>query len=213
VHIKFALVLLLLLTAGACAPPETPTPAASIVVDVYASPAARPWLADLFGCAPPGEVLRVVNDPVSSALVLRLGQPGVLTGSAYQIGWEQLLVVTHRQSELRNLGAQEVRDLFAGTAGLPVQVWVYASGEDVGELFTKSVMAGRPFTSQARLATSPQDMAAAIANTPDAVGILPARWKTADTRTIYTLPDVPVLALVKEPPQGALWELLACMQK
>jgi hypothetical protein len=211
-HAWPVLVGLLLTLVGACAPHETPAPT-TLILDVYASPAASPWLADLYACAPAGEILRVANDPAEAELVLRLGQPQILIGGAYQIGVEQLLVVTHRQNSLRQLSVLEARDLFAGTGDPAVQIWVYASGEDVSELFAQAVMAGRPLSSQARLAASPQIMAETIAGTPDAVGILPSRWQTQDTRAVYTLPDVPVLALVKEPPQGGLRELLACLQQ
>ena len=50
-------------------------------------------------------------------------------------------------------------------------------------------------------------------NELNAVGILPRHWKTGDSRFVYTIPDVPVLALVDEEPQGAIQAIIACIQK
>jgi len=45
------------------------------------------------------------------------------------------------------------------------------------------------------------------------VGILPRHWKAGDSRFVYTIPDVPVLALVREKPQGANQAIITCLQK
>jgi hypothetical protein len=193
--------------------PEAPVTAPAQLVEVYASPAAQPWLPELYACAPSGTVLRVTDLPAEADIALRLGEPEFFTGAAYQVGTEQVLVVGNHQSPLQDLTAAEVRDLFAGLGDPALQIWVYSQGEDVQALFTRVVMGGRAVTTQARLATSPEHMSNAVVDAPEAVGILPGRWKTGDVRVLYTLPDVPVLALVRDEPQGSLRELLACIQK
>jgi hypothetical protein len=157
--------------------------------------------------------VRVASRPSEADLVLRLGEPDLFAGQAYQVGREQVLVVVNRQSSVQNLTAVEVRDLFAGLGEPSLQVWVYAAGEDVQAYFSKQVMQGQPLSSQARLATSPGYMSEVVLDTPQAVGILPGRWKAGDVRVVYTLPDVPVLALLPAEPQGGLRELLACLQE
>ncbi len=208
----FLNILLLIFLVGSCAPTGTSIPETQIV-DVYATPAAHPWLADVFACAPAGTVIRVADDPVSADLSLRLGEPDLLSSPAYQIDTEEILVVTHRQSPLQTMTVEAVRALFAGEGDPSVQVWVYASGEDVQEVFEQVVMQGRSVTSLARLATGPQHMSDILNTEVNAVGILPRRWKVGDSRFVYTIPDVPVLALVAEEPQGGIQVMIACLQK
>ena len=74
-------------------------------------------------------------------------------------------------------------------------------------------MAGGLITSQARLATSTQNMSDSVGQNPGSIGILPRRAKTASTQEVYGGVFVPVLAIAKSEPQGVLKELLTCLQK
>ena len=210
VYIFFLLLVFLL---PSCAPTTTtPIPEAQIV-SVYTSPATQPWIADVFACASADTVISVANDPFEADISLRLGEPDILTTPAFQIDTEDILVVTQRQSPVQNLTQDEVRELFAGQGDPSVQVWVYASGEDVQRVFEQAVMGGQSVTSLAGLATSPQHMSDTLNNQANTVGILPRHWKVGDSRFVYTIPDVPVLALVNEEPQGGIQAIIACLQK
>ena len=195
-----------------CAPISSPAPETPIV-SVYTTHATQPWLADVFACAPSGTVIRVANTPTEAGISLRLGEPEHMPAAAYQIDTEEILVVTHRQSQVQNLTMDEVRELFTGSGDPSVVMWVYASGEDVQRVFEQAVMQGRSVTSLARLAVSPQHMSDTLNNEPNTVGILPRRWKAGDSRFVYTISDIPVLAVMHEKPQGAVQELISCLQK
>jgi len=205
------LIAFLLLWIAACAP--TPTAAPVSQADVYASAAAGPWLTEACACASDSNlVLNVIHDPAQADLILRIGEPAALSAPAFQIDTEEILVVTHRESPLQNMTLEQVRTLF--TNGDPsVQVWVYASGEDVQEVFDQAVMTGRPVTSFARLASSPQEMSDVLNAQSNAVGILPRHWLAGSPRFIYSVGTVPVLAITPSEPQGALKDLIACLQK
>jgi len=190
--------------------PQVSTPE---VVSVYASYAAEPWLSELYECAPTSPVLSRVDDASVAEIVLRVGEPKILTSFAYQIDVEEILVVTHRQSPLNNMTVDAVRALFSGQGDPSAQVWVYASGEDVQETFDRLVMEGRPVISSANIAATPEQMAALLVNEANTVGILPSHWKTGDSRFIYTIPNVPVLAITRSEPQGDIKDLIACLQK
>ncbi|MEJ5225234.1 MAG: hypothetical protein WHV44_12325 [Anaerolineales bacterium] len=213
---KFLTLLLgAVLALTACAPTETPTPTPTPqVVTVYATPAAQPWLSDLFACAAPfGLVLRVVDAPAAAEIRLRLGEPAGLAEAVYQVGVEQVLVVAHPSSPLQPLSTEETRALFAG-AGLPSgEVWVYAEGEDIQQVFSAEVMGGQLVSSEARMVGSPQQMTDALTSTPGAVGILPQRGPLGSLRIVHAIPNVPVLALLSAPPVGAVQGALACMQQ
>jgi hypothetical protein len=181
---------------------------------VYSTSAAEPWLTSLYDCAGTSSVLSRVDDPSAADISLRVGEPEALTGSAFQIDTEEILVVTHRQSSIQNLTLEQAQTLFAqGDANASVQVWVYASDADVQEVFDQFVMAGRSVTPSAKIAVSPQQMSDTLVNEPNTVGILPKHWKVGDARFVYTIPNVPVLALTKSEPQGDIKALISCLQK
>ena len=201
----------LFLLVAACTPTSPNIPETQIV-RVYATPATHPWLREVFACAPAGMAIRVAQSPVAADITLRLGEPDFVPASVYQIGTDEILIVTHRQRPVQTMTVDEVRELFAGQGDSSVQVWVYAPGEDVQRVFEQAVMDGRSVTSLARLATSPQHVSDIMSNDPNAIGILPRQWTAGDMRFVYTIPDVPVLALLKEEPRGALQDILSCMQ-
>jgi hypothetical protein len=191
----------------------TSTPATPQVVSVYSTSAAEPWLPPLYDCAGTSAVISRVDDSSSADIVLRVGEPKVLTFSAYQIDSEDILIVTHHQSPVQNLTLEGARALFAGQGDPSVQVWVYSSEQDVQEVFDQFVMAGLSVTSSARVAVTPQQMSDTLVNESNAVGILPRHWKAGDDREIFAVATVPILAMTPSEPQGVIKELIACLQK
>jgi len=201
----FTAILLFSCTTGTPLPPPQ-------VVSVYSTSAAQPWLTKLYDCAADSSIVPNLTAPDSAEIILRIGEPKNLTAPAYQIDVEEILIVTHRESPIRDLTLEEARALFAGQGDPSVQVWVYDSAEDVQEMFEQIVMAGRSVTSFARGASSPGQMSDLLNAEQDAVGILPKRWKSGDSRIVFNAGSVPVLAILKQEPQGALTQLLACLQ-
>ena len=193
--------------------PPPPTP---VVVSVYSTSAAESWLYELYECgtAYNNAVISRVDDPSAADISLRVGEPEVLSGSAFQIDTEEILVVTQRQSPVQNLTLEQAQTLFAqGDANASVQVWVYASDADVQQVFDQLVMAGRSVTPSAKIAVNPQQMSDTLVNEPNTVGILPKHWKMGDSRFVLAIPNIPVLALTKSEPQGVIKELISCLQK
>ena len=221
----FTVFLLTFLLLTSCNP-STPTAAAQPITVQYTA-AAVPWLADLYDCAGANVVTteqRAADflDPQSFDLAIRLGQPVHLTSPAYQIGSEDILVIVNPQNPVNALTAEQVRGLFTGQvlnwqevngSSAAVQVWVFAAGEDIEQIFEQTVLGGSPVTSAARLAAGPDEMAQAIANDVNAVGILTRRWKTGNISDVYTIAAVPVLALTPDQPSSLTTEIITCLQK
>jgi hypothetical protein len=207
----FFLFLLSALILFSCSP-GTPT-ATPQLVTVYSTSAAQPWLTPLYDCAGSSAVISRVNDPSTADLALRVGEPELLTSPAYQIDTEEILIVTHRQSPVQNLTLEEARALFMGQGDPSVQVWVYAPGEDVQDVFDQVVMEGGRVTPSARIAVNPQQMSDLLVTESDSVGILPRHWKVGDTREVLMVATAPVLAITNSEPQGVIKELIACLQK
>ncbi len=155
-----------------------------------------------------------MDDSNSAEIVLQIGEPA-FAFFAYQVDSEEILIVTHRQSPIQNLTLDEARALFIGLgdADASVQVWVYASDADVQSAFDQAVMEGRSVASSAKVAVNPQQMSDILVSESNAVGILPRHWKVGDAREVYSVATVPVLALTKSEPVGAVKDLLACTQK
>ncbi|HEX5839253.1 MAG TPA: hypothetical protein VFY26_15560 [Anaerolineales bacterium] len=189
-------------------PPATP-----VLVPVYSTLAAQPWLSGLYKCAGTTTALLRIDDPSMAEIVLRLGEPELLDTPAYQIDTEELLIVAHRRSSVQNLSLEQARALFSGFGDPSVQVWVYADGEDVQDIFDRAVMAEDSVVSTARLAVDPQHMSDTLVDQPNTVGILPRRWKVGDVREVFSVATVPVLAITRGEPQGVIRELIACLQK
>jgi hypothetical protein len=205
----FLLSSFILFSCSTSTPPPTPQ-----VVSVFSSSAAEPWLSGLYDCAASQSnvVLSRVDDVPTADIVLQIGEP-TITSFTYQIDTEEILIVTQRQSPVQNLTREETQALFIGLGDPSVQVWVYASGEDVQRVFDQFVMEGRGVTSSAMVAVNPQQMSDTLVNQPNTVGILPRHWKAGDVRDVYSVGKVPVLALTNSEPQGVVKELLVCLQK
>jgi hypothetical protein len=201
-----------LLVSCSTGTPPSPTPQ---IASVYSSFAAGPWLSELYNCAAgqSNVFLSRVDDPNSADIALRVGEPEFLSSFAYQIDTEEILIVTQRQSPVQNLTLDDARALFMGLGDPSVQLWVYASGEDVQQVFDQLVMEGRSVAPSANVAVSPQQMSDTLVNQPNAVGILPRHWKAGDSREVFSVATVPVLALTNSEPQGVVKDLIACLQK
>jgi len=206
----YSLILLSVLITSCSTSTPQPTPE---VVSAYSSSFATPWLSDLYDCAESVAVVRLTDTPSDGDVRLQVGEPKYLSDFAYQIDEEEVLIITHRQSLVQNLTLEDVQLLFAGFGDPSVQVWVYASGEDVAEVFDQFVMKGRSVSSSAMVAVTPQQMSDVLNNESNAVGILPRHWKAGDVREVYLVAKVPVLAITQSEPQGVINTLLSCLQK
>jgi hypothetical protein len=208
---KYSVLLLSSLFLFSC---STPTPSVTPqLVTVYSTSAAQPWLPQFYECAGTSSAISRVDDPAAADIILRVGEPPFLNSPAFQIDTEEILIVTHRQSPIQDLTVEQARALFAGMGEPSVQIWVYAPGEDVQEVFDQAVMAGSIVNPSARLAVNPQHMSDTLVHESSAVGILPRHWKAGDVREVFSAATAPVLAITQTEPQGVIQELIACLQK
>lgn len=205
----FFLLVLASLFIPSCVP-ATQTPRTEIIT-VFATPAAQPWLTELYVCAAESSVVLNITaeDP---DIYLRVGEPENIISPIFQIDQEEILIVTNRESPIQNLTLAEAQDLFAqGNAS--ARVWVYSSDTDVQDVFDQLVMKGRRITSLADVATSPQHMSDLLNAEKASVGILPRHWLAGNVRDVFSAGAAPVLAVTLEEPLGALQNLISCLQK
>lgn len=203
----FPFACIILLSCSPDVPRTTPR-----LVTVYSTFAAEPWLPSLYVCAESVALLSRVDTPDGADIALRVGEPEFLDLPAFQIDTEEILIVTHRQSPVQNLTLEQARALFKEQGDPSVQVWAYASGEDVQEVFDRVVMADRSVAPSIRIAVHPQQISDTLVNESNSVGILPRHWKAGDVREVFSVATVPVLAITRVEPQGLVRELIACLQ-
>jgi phosphate transport system substrate-binding protein len=221
----FPFFLLTFFLLSSCA---SPAPAATSSLRVQHTAAAAPFLADLADCADQTGVtlqpdLRLASafDLTGADLALRLGGSGVAS-PAYQVGADEIIVIVNRQNPSGALDAETVRGLFSGRIqnwkevngnDAPVQVWVFAAGEDVQQAFVSAALDGGPVAPAARLAMTPDEMSQAVADDVNAVGILTRRWKAGNVADAYTAASVPALILVPSDAADDAAAFIACAQK
>jgi len=214
------LLLLLLSSCSTAVPADDNYP-----IRVTYSPAAAPWVSDLYKCAGKNIVIaesRTSDDlDPSHNMAIRIGLPISFNSPAFQIGIEEILVVVNHISPMTTLTLEQVRRLFSGqtdnwsqlntSVSGKVQVWVYPSSEDVEQAFEEAVLHGTPVSSFARLANNPDEMSRAVADNQNAVGVLPRHWKMGNVTTVFVAASVPVLALTPAGPSGAVRRILTCL--
>jgi len=214
---KFLLAILFLLTA--CAPAATV--ATPQLVKVYVTSAASSRLPGLYNCSTPSTAI-LLSDPQTADVTIRLGPPDSLSSPAFQIGTDDVVVIVQSQNDIDALTVDQVHSIFLGQvtdwkdvggSDMPIQVWTYAQGEDIQQIFEQNVMNNQPVTSLARLAVSAQNMSDSVANNADSIGFLPRSLVTNSVKDIYKIASMPVLAITKVQPQGTVNDLIACLQK
>ncbi|HMB22982.1 MAG: hypothetical protein ACM33V_02120 [Chloroflexota bacterium] len=206
----FLLSSLILFSCSPGASPSTPQ-----LATVYSTAAAQTWLAPLYDCAGSSVALSRVDSAASADIVLRLGEPEFLDAPAYQIGQEEIWIVTHHESPIPQMSLEQIQALFAGLGDPSIQVWGYASEDDVQQVFDRFLMNGRSVGSSMHVATDPQQIVDVLESERQAVGILPVTWsmKMSGSRGLYQVATVPVLAITNSEPQDLIRELIACLQK
>jgi hypothetical protein len=213
-----ALLLLYLLLAGCAPAAQEVTPH---LLTIHVTSAAYPHVEEIYKCAPSSAVISLA-DPATAQLTVRLGEPTPLVTPAYQVGTEEMLIVTHPQVGTGPLSMEQVQQLFSGTVtnwkdvggnDVPVQAWTYAAGEDIQQVFDRAVMNGQPVTSMARLAVSSQAMSDEVGSTPGSIGYLARRWKAGNTRDVLNFATVPVLVVASAVPGPSAKALIDCLQR
>ncbi len=225
---KTTIILLALLTA--CASPATPPPADIIAVQNTFSTQA--WIPDLYSCASEtGAAISIETraadffDP-SAQLWIRLGEPGEVSSTAYEIGTEEIVVVAHPDNPLQGLTLSNLRAIFSGEirnwaevggADIPIQVWIFGPSEDIRQIFNSAVMSHQTVSSQARLAANADSMATGVESEPGAIGFLPRSlvkpsFQIVNIEELSSSIIVPVLVFTVPDADQAAITLVACMQ-
>ena len=132
------------------------------------------------------------------------------------------MVIAHPDNPLGSITAAQVQEIFRGSVAnwsrvggddLGIQVWVFPAGEDIQQIFQESGLTGAPISTYARLVSSPEAMLEAVAADLGAVGVLTGTMVTEAVKVLYSVTEVPVLAVLREGAAGNITEIVTCLQK
>ncbi len=222
---NLAALLLSILVVTACGPATPTIPPVGISLQYTAI--TRPWLADIYACAGANVIearLEAADrmDVTKADLSLRLGEFSTPSLFTYEIGRDTLEVIASSKNPVKKLSLEQVEDIFTGRiqswkdvggSDASPLVWVFSAGEDVEQLFEQTALAGAPVTSLAQLAVGPAEMAQAVASDTDAVGVLTSSWKAEGISVLLAVATEPVLVFTPAEPQGAVLDIINCLQK
>ncbi|MBX3037575.1 MAG: hypothetical protein KF758_11755 [Anaerolineales bacterium] len=188
-----------------CSPTQSNTQTQIITINY--SPFIESQMNEVYACANDLSIILKVADK-SPEITFRFGEPDILLNHAYQVGEEEIIIVTNSQSELQMLSLNEVQNLF--TSG--ENIWVYSSDSEMQRVFDQTAMQGRSVSSFANVAPNPNIMIQMLEENPDAVGFIPKSLLNQNLKEIYSVGVFPVLALTETEPQGAVKSLIGCLQ-
>jgi len=135
---------------------------------------------------------------------------------------DDVVVIVPSQNNIDNLTADQIHSVFLGQvtnwkdvggSDMPIQVWAYAQGEDIQQIFEQNVMEDQPVTSLARLAVSAQKYVRLDCKQRGFHWVYAAQFGNGECRDVYKIPSEPVLAITKSQPEGEMKDLLACLQR
>ena len=232
---------------GACAPAETPTPTPAlqqvIVTPAYAD-LVKTWFDEYLQTNPSSYISLAIQPPDAGFTALEEGTGEIMIGGLTPpAGWfatplqeDGIVVVAHPDLGLRDLGIEELADVFTGHLSnwetladldLQIQPVIPLPGDEVRAVFQSRVMGGQRFTNNALLGPTPAAVLQLVAENEGAVGflpysavgdrgqplridgILPREGTIGDGR--YPLP-ISILAVAPKEPGGELRTFLTWLQ-
>ncbi len=194
-----AFLLLLVVVAGcsgAVTATPTPVPTAILVTSPALEPLVTGWLKDYASATGPlvfDLEIRAPSAPLASGETRIQGSSPETGGFATPLGREAVAVIVHPDVTKRDFSLAELADIFSGRT----TKWDAVDGgtgdaqpviplmEDCLRLtFESSVMGSAPFASGARLASTPSQMLALVAQTPGAIGLIPLSQPADGVRVV-----------------------------
>ena len=155
------------------------------------------------------EADRPPNPAGAQELTLWLGEPPDGSLNAALLGFEEIVVVASIESSRAEMTEAEVRRLLSGEG--TAEIWLPQPGLAMRDALD-AFMGGAAYPPEAFLAPTAAAMVEAVSDSPGALGVLPAAWLTDGLKSVFTLGEMPVLALTEGVPQGKMRELIGCLQ-
>ena len=202
---------------GPAAPTRSPTTAVLTVHMAGELDLLRPVLA---ACADaePGLELLVFEAPVperpdaAGELTLWFGEPPDEGLEAALLGYDEIVAAAAGGGDWDVLAEAEFRELFTeGGAPETAAVWLPLPGQTARTVLD-AFLEGAGYPPEAFLAPDAPAAVEAVTDDPNAIAVIPAAWMTEELQVVFSLGELPVLALTDGVPDGQLRELIGCLQ-
>lgn len=168
--------------------------------------------------------LRVKSIPLADQSVgdgnvlLRMTAEIPADGYTIELAKDNLVVVVNLDNPITAIEIDQLRDIYAGTDKDTLHPWIYPQGDDIQQLADKTVLSKVIVDPRVQIAPNPAALLEALEKDPAAIGYVPKRWLSDGVKPIeltgFSSDDltVPILAVNKIAPTGALREWLLCVQ-
>jgi hypothetical protein len=222
---------------AACQPVTlAPMPALSMPVRVvltpgnsYFAPLVERCTGELTGLTATVQILPV-EDARKSIYDLAITSGEGLTDFTYQLGTDTLAIIVHPSNSISNLTDTQFSGIYGGyyptwqsvapevsgvDATQAIQVFGYASNDDLGKRFTERWMKEGVLSLRASIAPGPEEMIEAISANSTAIGYIPGRWLTSTVKKISVGEDevFPTTMSTMKEPEESLRDLMGCLQR
>lgn len=131
----------------------------------------------------------------------------------FEVGKDQILVVTNKANPVKSLTAEQLRDIWSGK----ITNWKAITGKDApikiiyrdvkgcitNEVFSQVIMRGEKFTTDVIRGTTYEDILNKLRAEPNSITIIPAGFKDETIHVVET-PEIsrPLMLVTKGEPQG-----------
>lgn len=172
----------------------------------------------------------------SGDIIFRLGEAEGDDSDYFvtQIDSQKIIFVTNDANPIRTITTQELKAIFSGAqsswndgvlAGKIISVWTYPDGSELKDWLNEIFIGSSVLGLTQKLAPNPGAVLEAVSTEEVAVGYLPDAWmRVVDEQIINKIKvleienkgeeflPLPVLAYMKEKPDGAVRDFLLCLQ-
>ena len=241
---KFTWLFITVLLLASCRsiPPPLSTPSPYVIKAGISPYLSSTYQAQVAACSRelPGTAVQYFPaaasypDPLNYDLLIWWGDPALYSPlftsqlTAYQLGYDELQVITSPENRLYRISGSDIRQIFSGSlqswSDLPdselngsIQLWSYPSGTPVREIFQTHLLNEMQISSAARIVPGSGEMVTEVAATPGSIGfaLTSSIENSEDEIKILRLEKdltFPVLAVT--PKDDQLMQLLiSCLQE
>lgn len=231
-----------LIILSACAPATAPTdvPAAQTITVQRTESLA--WVDPLFSACVPDQAgvgLLIQSQPLTNLnlsaaeVTLRWDEPPAPEGYGAVLGSDEVVVVMPNDNPMATISADQLKAILSGGArqwselcadcsALPegeINLYIFPSDQEAQSILAVDLGLSAPLSSFATLVPDLASMLDAVSADPNAIGILPARALDERVKRVEITGleqkalNRPLLAFTTSEPQGAIRELLSCVQQ
>jgi hypothetical protein len=169
-------------------------------------------------------------------LVVRFGPRTLQEQYVSVLSMDRVIFIIDVDNPLASISSQNLSEIFLGhyqtwdqvpemalidpTYDLPISVFSYGDGSDLYPILLSALLGGEPVSQDALYAASWEILQGSVAKTPGGIGYLLESQVSADVLTLQVEDqsdlqmglEQPVIAVTGSEPEGALRQLLLCLQ-